>query len=140
MGMVHLIWFETEANTFQADGDHNKKVGSLGKAEWLDLSKGLEDAPPCYFVVNWSADHFNLRCTRPCPKIQVIRTTQEGCKPRSKHREARRRGGSKIYGVTNYWQQLVLSQLPTTWSFFPPVSRKQFHLLFEIESRIGTWC
>ena len=66
--MVHLIWFETEANTFQADGDHNKKVGSLGKAEWLDLSKGLEDAPQRYFVVNWSADHFNLRCTLAVPK------------------------------------------------------------------------
>ena len=66
--MMHLIWFKTEANTFQADGDHNKKVGSLGKAEWLDLSKGLEDAPSHYFVVNWSAEHFNLRCTLTVPK------------------------------------------------------------------------
>ena len=38
--MMHLIWFEPEENRFQADGDHRgEKVGSLGKAEWLDLSK-----------------------------------------------------------------------------------------------------
>ena len=43
--MAHLIL--SEENTFQADGDHNKKAGSLGKAEWLDLSKGLPTVLLC---------------------------------------------------------------------------------------------
>ena len=34
---------------------------------------------------------------------------------REAEEEEEKRGGSKIYGVTNYWQQLVLSRLPTTW-------------------------
>ena len=39
------------------------------------------------------------------------------------------RGGSKIYGVTNYWQQLVLSRLPTTWISFLSLVSTKFHLL-----------
>ena len=38
-------------------------------------------------------------------------------------------GGSKIYGVTNYWQQLVLSRLPTTWMSLLYLVSTKFHLL-----------
>ena len=43
--------------------------------------------------------------------------------------EEERRGGSKIYGVTNYWQQLVLSRLPTTWMSLLSLVSTKFHLL-----------
>ena len=43
--------------------------------------------------------------------------------------EEEKRGGSKIYGVTNYWQQLVLSRLPTTWMSLLYLVSTKFHLL-----------
>ena len=45
--------------------------------------------------------------------------------------EEEKRGGSKIYGVTNYWQQLVLSQLPRSHlELLSKVSTTKFHLFF----------
>ena len=43
--------------------------------------------------------------------------------------EEEKRGGSKIYGVTNYWQQPVLSRLPTTWMSLLSLVSTKFHLL-----------
>ena len=62
-----------------------------------------------YFVVNSSAERFNLRCTLAVPK-NTGNTYDTGMQQAQV--EAERGGGSKIYGVTNYWQQLVLSRLP----------------------------
>ena len=49
--------------------------------------------------------------------------------PAEREAEVEKRGGSKIYGVTNYWQQRVLSRLPTTWISLLYLVSTKFHLL-----------
>ena len=119
-----------------------RKSGFVGKRR----VEGFKWGGQTYFVVNQSGRRFNLSYTgillenvfqytkkyrELCRKIQVTQGSLGDATPsRERGRGGEeKRGGSKIYGVTNYWQQLVLSRLPTTWISLLSLVSTKFHLL-----------